>query len=391
MAGLARRTLPSLAAVALIAVLVVRLGAGPFLRALHTLDLRTAAAALAIGALTTVASAWRWVRAARGLGLSLERRRAVGDYYAALFLNGVLPGGVLGDVQRALRHGHDARNQRRAVTAVLVERTAGQVVLVLAVVTCVVLQPAVLPGSVHLIPGGPVVVALTLAVLTGTLVLVARSRRVVGPADTAAVLGASVVVLAGHLATFVVAARAAGSAAPVLSLVPLMLVALLAMSLPLNVAGWGPREGVTAWAFASAGMQAGQGLTVAVLYGLLALIASLPGAVVLVARGVTSRSRGDESARSSSALSRVCRRSSASIRERSRRRIASTRSRCIRCALLGSSRAAWSCARAIVVSASVTGQRRSSIVFSEASQMPWCSATCASCRASGSASRPTAS
>jgi hypothetical protein len=50
-------------------------------------------------------------------------------------------------------------------------------------------------------------------------------------------------VLAGHLATFVVAARAAGSHASLLRLAPLMLLALLAMSLPVNVGGWGPREG----------------------------------------------------------------------------------------------------------------------------------------------------
>jgi uncharacterized membrane protein YbhN (UPF0104 family) len=288
MAGLARRTIPSVAAVVLIAVLVSRLGAGPFLRAVHTLDLRTAAAALAIGALTTLASAWRWVRAARGLGLTLDRRRAVGDYYAALFLNGVLPGGVLGDVQRALRHGRDAQNQRRAVTAVLVERTAGQIVLVVAAVTCVLLRPSVLPA--HLVPSGAAHAAVLVLVLAaGALALLARSRRLVGPADSVAVLGASIVVLAGHLATFVVAARAAGSVASVLSLLPLMLVALLAMSLPLNIAGWGPREGVTAWAFASAGMQAGQGLTVAVLYGLLALVASLPGAAVLAVRFVGPR------------------------------------------------------------------------------------------------------
>jgi len=59
---------------------------------------------------------------------------------------------------------------------------------------------------------------------------------------------------------------------------------------PLNVGGWGPREGVTAWAFAAAGMSATQGLTIAVVYGLLAFVAALPGAVVLVARG-TARMR----------------------------------------------------------------------------------------------------
>ena len=238
--------------------------------------------------MTTAASAWRWVRAARGLGLTLERRRAVGDYYAALFLNGVLPGGVLGDVQRALRHGRDARNQRRAVTAVLVERTAGQIVLVVAVVTCLLLQPSVLP--VHLVAGRPALVAVLLLVIVAVpLVLVARSRRLVRPADVAAVLGASVVVLGGHLATFVVAARAAGSAVSVLRLLPLMLVALLAMSLPLNIAGWGPRRASRRGPSRRPGMQAGQGLTVAVLYGLLALIASLPGVAVLAVRYAAPR------------------------------------------------------------------------------------------------------
>ena len=38
-----------------------------------------------------------------------------------------------------------------------------------------------------------------------------------------------------------------------------------AMRIPLNVAGWGPREGVAAWAFAAAGLGAAQGSTAAVL------------------------------------------------------------------------------------------------------------------------------
>lgn len=292
MARLARRALPPAAALVVIAVLVSRLGTAPFVRAVHTVDVRTAAAALVIGALTTVASAWRWVRAARGLGLSLCARRALGDYYAALFLNGVLPGGVLGDVQRAVRHGRDEANGRRAATAVVLERSAGQVVLTLAVVTSLLLDPArVLGPAVVIAPGPALAAVLGLAVVAAALVLLTRARHRVRPLDAGAILGASAVVLAGHLATFVLAARAAGSVASIPKLLPLMLVALLAMSLPLNIAGWGPREGVTAWAFASAGMQPDQGLTVAVVYGLLALVASLPGAVVLAARFAVPRIR----------------------------------------------------------------------------------------------------
>ena len=48
-----------------------------------------------------------------------------------------------------------------------------------------------------------------------------------------------------------------------------------------SIGGWGPREGVTAWAFGSVGLGAGRGLETAVVYGLLVLVATLPGAVVL--------------------------------------------------------------------------------------------------------------
>ena len=95
------------------------------------------------------------------------------------------------------------------------------------------------------------------------------------------VVGGSTVVVAGHAATFVVAARAAGVTAPVTQLLPLALVVLVAMGLPLNVAGWGPREGAAAWAFGAAGLGAAGGVGTAVAYGVMALVASLPGAAVL--------------------------------------------------------------------------------------------------------------
>jgi glycosyltransferase 2 family protein len=94
----------------------------------------------------------------------------------------------------------------------------------------------------------------------------------------------STAALAGHVTLFVVAARAAGSTAPVTQLVPLVLLALLAMGLPLNVGGWGPREGVAALVFGAAGLGAALGLTTSVVYGVLALVASLPGAGVLLLR-----------------------------------------------------------------------------------------------------------
>jgi hypothetical protein len=91
----------------------------------------------------------------------------------------------------------------------------------------------------------------------------------------------SALALGGHLLLFVVAARVAGSDASLGQLLAPLVLALLVMGLPVNIGGFGPREAITTVAFGAAGLGATQGLTVSVVYGVLALAASLPGAAVL--------------------------------------------------------------------------------------------------------------
>ncbi len=93
----------------------------------------------------------------------------------------------------------------------------------------------------------------------------------------------SAVVVVGLVVTFLIAARTVGSTASVIQLLPLALLVLLAAGVPMNVAGWGPREGVAAWAFHAAGLSAAQGVATAVVFGVMLFVASLPGAVVLIA------------------------------------------------------------------------------------------------------------
>ena len=291
----------------IIAVLLWRLGTGAFLDGLRIIDASALLAAFAIGVATTVFSAWRWCLVARGLGLRLSMRSAIADYYKALFLNAALPGGVLGDVDRAVQHGRGEGDVGRSVRAVVLERTAGQIVLVSVglVVLLTVPSPVLTQLERHGAAAGIAAVSAG-AIGAGAFAVWARLRRGTSRAASAARTGAaeiragllsrrnwpgivlaSTAVLAGHLATFVVAARAAGSTASLLRLAPLMLLALLAMSLPVNIGGWGPREGVTAWAFGAAGLSAAQGLTIAVAYGLFAFVAALPGAAVLILRAVS--------------------------------------------------------------------------------------------------------
>ncbi|HEY7198033.1 MAG TPA: lysylphosphatidylglycerol synthase domain-containing protein [Gaiellaceae bacterium] len=283
------------AAAATLTVVVWRLGTGPFLDGARAVDGAALAAGAGLGAVATVSCAWRWTIVARRLNLRLSLPVAVAAYYRSLFLNLTLPGGVVGDVHRGVDHGREVGAVGLALRAVAWERTAGQVVQ--AVLTVAVL--AVLPSPVRSsLPAIAIALGATAIVV---LVVVrarpsgrsrwARARRAIARDVRAALLArrawpgivlASALVVAVHAVTFVIAARTAGTNAPVSLLLPLALLAMLAMTLP-SIAGWGPREGATAWVFAAAGLGAGRGVATAVVYGVMVLVASLPGALVLVA------------------------------------------------------------------------------------------------------------
>ena len=136
------------AAAATLAVLVWRLGTGPFLDGLRTVDGGALAAAAGLAVLTTVCCAWRWRIVARGLGVDLPLGTAVAAYYRSLFLNVTLPGGVVGDVHRGISHGRDTSDVGRGLRAVAWERSAGQVVQVVLTVA-VLLVAAVARAGGH--------------------------------------------------------------------------------------------------------------------------------------------------------------------------------------------------------------------------------------------------
>ena len=263
-----------LAPAAVLTVLVWRLGTSPFVHGVEAVDGRLLAAAAGLALLTTVCCAWRWTIVARALGVELSLPAAVAAYYRSVFLNVTLPGGIVGDVHRAVSHGRDVRDVGRAARAVVWERGAGQVVQVVLSVVVLVALPSPVQSYMPLVAVGAVVA------IAG-VVLVARRARLLGARAWLAVAFASAVVVAGHAVTFVIAARAAGTTAPASRLLPLALLVMAVMVLP-SVAGWGPREGAAAWVFGAAGLGVQHGLAAAVVYGVMVFVASLPGAAVLV-------------------------------------------------------------------------------------------------------------
>lgn len=261
---------------------------------LGTLQPGWALIAVALTVTQTVGSAWRWRFTAARLGIELDTSAAVREYYLAAFLNQVVPGGVVGDVSRAVRHSRsgqpgagDAPVGRRAIHAVLLERASGQLVVALAAAVSVgaffgagaAAAAAVASALLMALILGPARRAITRAGEHRTFVH-DLGRGLVAPGVFTIQLLTSLAIVGSYMVTYVAAARAIGVDTPALVLLPLVTPVLLAMLLPVSIAGWGVREAAAAAIWAGVGLAAADGVAISLAYGVLVFVGALPGAVV---------------------------------------------------------------------------------------------------------------
>jgi hypothetical protein len=240
-----RRVLKIAGGLVVLGFLAWQLGTGPFVDGIRATSAWAVLTAVAVTAGTTWCVALRWSLLTARFGERVPVRTAYVAYYRSQLVNATLPGGVVGDVHRGVQHGW---------RGVVWDRVLGQAVQVGLVAALL------LPGAWRW--GGLAVVALVVAAGGRLLMLSALST-------------------AGHLVVFVVAAESVGVSMSPGMLVSVGALVLLGAAVPLNVAGWGPREGVAAWAFAAYGSTAATGLAVSVTFGVLAMVATLPGLLVL--------------------------------------------------------------------------------------------------------------
>ena len=261
--------------------------------------------ALAVTLMQVALSAWRWRYTSGRLGLALGLKTAIGEYYLATCLNQLLPGGVMGDVNRAWRQAHNVSDRLAAANAVVIERLSGQVVLLFLTMGLLALLwpfPAGAPGgqgwneSGNIFALAGVLALLLLAIafrqpLASYLLRFGNHLRLALLSWPAAVVQTltSTLVVASYLLVFMLLAEGlAGDGAGLAlapdwqKILPLAAALLMAMSLPVTVAGWGVREGAAALLWPMAGLPAEQGVLLSVTYGLVVLLSSLPGALVLV-------------------------------------------------------------------------------------------------------------
>ncbi|SEL82710.1 conserved hypothetical protein [Halomonas daqiaonensis] len=255
--------------------------------------------ALALTLPQMLLSAWRWRLTASRLELSLSWGRALREYYLAMFLNQVLPGGVAGDATRAWRHSRASGRRGSAWRAVIIERASGQLAMLVLTLLVVAISPlwqGLIGEALASLSSPGWLIGATLMLVIGVPVMRHLVRQ--PPAALAGLgedlrrsllassvwprqLAGSLLVVLSYALVFVCAARAIGVTLPLGTLMSLVPPVLIAMLIPLSLAGWGLREGAAALVWGLVGLAPAEGVAVSMAYGLLVLLASLPGAMFL--------------------------------------------------------------------------------------------------------------
>ncbi len=286
---------------ALLGLLLTQVDATAVAARLVALDTRWLLPILGLTVLQVIASAWRWRFTAARLGLALPLATAIREYYLATFANQVLPGGVLGDVSRAGRHAVASGEPGPAARAVVLERASGQVAAAIIAVAALALgAPAPPAGTagIALMAGGLIAVLAAAAIVrvrrqpAGMLATFWRDTRraLLGRGAWLAQLTTSLAIAASYVGVYALAGIALDTPG-LTTWLPLVPLVLLAMLVPVSIAGWGVRESVAAAIWIAAGLSPADGTALAIAYGAIILVSSLPGLVFALAPDQPHRPR----------------------------------------------------------------------------------------------------
>lgn len=241
------------------------------------------AAALLLVFAMAMLVALRWRLLAAWLGLAVPGRLAVRAVFLGLFGGQVLPSVVGTDLLRGFVLARHTGSLQRVAASLIADR------LVALFAACLLLLLSY--ASLGLL--GPAAVLLSgAALLAFLLASTGRVRRVFGlqpvegvTLETKPILAAIVVAFAIHSIAVLAAALTAAaygvdaSLKIWLAIVPL---SVIASAVPISINGWGVRETVIVALGAGYGLAAADALLVSLTLGALNLVASLPGAYLLL-------------------------------------------------------------------------------------------------------------
>lgn len=283
---------------------------GELMRAL--LAARPSWLALAVGAYTAMLaiSVWRWQLLLAAQQVQVPARTLWQSWLVALFFNNFLPSNIGGDVWRIADTATAAGSKTLATTVVLVDRALGLAALVVIAATAAAAGAWLglpLPGLgwLWLGAGAALASAVPFLVVPRLLAVALRPVRATGhewsieratrvesafqrfrarPGALAGALAGAGAVQAIIVVYYLAAARSLGLELPLLLAAVLVPVSLAAQMVPVSINGFGVREAVFVYFFTRVGLTAESAVALSLLATLLAMVLSLAGGVVFVAR-----------------------------------------------------------------------------------------------------------
>jgi len=279
------------------------------LREGHPLDFLLA---IAIVLLALVMGAFRWRALLHGAGIKLSAPRLARIYAVSTFSNTFLPTSAGGDVTRALLVTRRGPELRKVVVSVLVDRAGGLAGLLGIAWIALVVAPSRVPQSAQTVLGWTTFVLAAAAGITA--VVAARGgrlgRRLVperarGTARDArdVLLGyarsprllvswllLSVTYQALIALQLVMLGRAIGVELPLATAAVVLALVQIITLMPISIGGFGIREGSYVVLLGGASIAASDATLISVLSVATLLIASLPGAYLIMRGDVGGRS-----------------------------------------------------------------------------------------------------
>lgn len=256
-------------------------------------------AALLLVLLVMVLVALRWRLLANWLGLALPTSLAVRAVFLGFFGSQLLPSTVGVDLVRGYMLARHTAAIGRVAASVIADRLVGLFALCLLLVLANPVLPQlsapyaglVAPGG--LLASGAVLLAFLLTcsgIKVGARMRLLRRLRELGTIDgvrlqARPIAGAVALGLAIHalaVVTASLAARAYGIEPSLRVWVSIIPLSFLASAVPVSISGWGVREGAIILLAGPLGVSPAEALLVSLTIGVLNVVASLPGAVVLL-------------------------------------------------------------------------------------------------------------
>jgi uncharacterized membrane protein YbhN (UPF0104 family) len=246
---------------------------------------------------STAVSAYRWQLIMHNLGFGQLFSFYWDSYFKAMFFNQGLPTSIGGDALRVLDVARRGFRKRDALYGVAIDRITGLGALLLLALMAHLVNPALLPDQVYRPILGLLISGLLGFSALGILGLLPWVGRYPQLAVVKAVsdrllqavsrrrfplLASSLLVPLLAMLAFFAVGRALGLQYDLVTYFAIVPPALVLTVIPVSIAGWGVREGVMVGLFSLIGADKTIVLMVSLVYGVLLILVSLPGLIVLL-------------------------------------------------------------------------------------------------------------